>query len=86
MRTTVTLDLDVAVRLRQLAKEGDMSFKEAVNSTLRRGFDAERATAIPYSMPTYEMGLRADFDLTKAGSLAATLEDEAVLAKLELRK
>jgi len=69
-----------------LAKDGDMSFKDAVNTTLRRGFDAELVPAAPYVMPTYDMGLRVGIDLTKAGALAAALEDEVTLAKLELRK
>ncbi|MEN8114897.1 MAG: hypothetical protein ABFS21_10985 [Actinomycetota bacterium] len=37
MRTTVALDPDVAEKLRQLMKERDITFKEAVNSTLRMG-------------------------------------------------
>lgn len=86
MRTTVTLDPDVAARLRELTRDRDMSFKEAVNSTLRRGFDAASAPATPYTLPVYDMRLRAGMDLTKAGDLAAALEDEATLAKLELRK
>jgi hypothetical protein len=38
-RTTVTLDPDLAAELRALARERGVSFKEALNSTLRRGFD-----------------------------------------------
>jgi hypothetical protein len=86
MRTTVTLDPDVATRLRRLAKDSDISFKEAVNSTLRRGFDAERMPADPYTLPTYDLGLRPGIDLAKAAALAADLEDDNTLAKLELRK
>ena len=37
MRTTLTLDDDVAARLKQL--EGFSSFKEAVNAALRAGLD-----------------------------------------------
>lgn len=86
MRTTVTLDPDVAARLQALVRHRDISFKDAVNSTLRRGFDAEVVPSAPYTLPTYDMGLRPGIDLTKAAALAADLEDEAVLAKLELRK
>lgn len=86
MRTTVTLEPDLAAQLRQLAKDGDMSFKEAINSTLRRGLTARQTAAEPYTMPTYDMGLRPGIDLIKAGTLAAALEDEATVAKLELRK
>ena len=37
MRTTLTLDDDVAARLRQL--DGFSSFKDAVNAVLRAGLD-----------------------------------------------
>lgn len=82
----MTLDPDVAVRLQELTRGGEMSFKEAVNSTLRRGFDAERVHSTAYTLPTYDMRLRSGLDLTKAGALAAALGDEAIVAKLELRK
>lgn len=39
MRTTVTLDPDVARRLRELGRKRNLSFKEALNATLRRGLD-----------------------------------------------
>lgn len=37
VRTTLTLDDDVAKRLRQIAQRTRRSFKELVNDTLRRG-------------------------------------------------
>jgi len=37
MRTTLTLDDDVAALLKRLQKEGDQSFKCLVNDLLRRG-------------------------------------------------
>jgi len=40
MRTTLTIDDDVAARLRQLRESGGGSFKELVNDVLRRGLDA----------------------------------------------
>ena len=38
MRTTLTIDADVAERLRQEAASGKRSFKEIVNDCLRAGF------------------------------------------------
>ena len=50
MRTTLTLDDDVAARLKRLT--GFSSFKEAVNEALRAGLDQLEApptkAAIPY--------------------------------------
>lgn len=43
MRTTLTLDDDVAAALERLRKARKLSLKRAVNETLRRGL--ERATA-----------------------------------------
>jgi hypothetical protein len=86
MRTTVTLDPDVAAQLRQLAKERGLSFKEVLNTTLRAGFTKGRAEAAPHRQRTYHMGQRPDIDLDKALRLAGALEDEAAVTKLELHK
>lgn len=40
MRTTLTLDDDVAVRIERLRKEKDTSLKEIVNGLLRKALDA----------------------------------------------
>ena len=40
MRTTLTLDDDVAAKLTDFARRKRLSFKEAVNTVLRRGFVA----------------------------------------------
>lgn len=55
MRTTLTLDDDVAARLEQLRTRGDRSFKVLVNDLLRLGLaagDRERPAARgPYTRP-----------------------------------
>jgi hypothetical protein len=86
MRTTVTLDPDVAGRLRRLAAERGTSFKEALNVTLRAGLDAASRPAGPYAEVTRDLGVQPGVDLTKALGLAAELEDEATIRELELRK
>jgi hypothetical protein len=40
VRTTLTLDDDLAARLKKLAQRKGISFKEALNSVLRRGLSA----------------------------------------------
>lgn len=37
MRTTLTLDPDVAARLKKAVADGNVSFKDVVNDALRRG-------------------------------------------------
>lgn len=86
VRTTVSLDPDVAAKLRQLAAERKMSFKSAVNSALRAGLEAGRAPSRPYHEVTADLGVHATVNLTKALRLAAELEDEETIRKLELRK
>lgn len=59
MRTTLTLDSDVAVRLRKLQDGRDLSWKEAVNTALRRGLDALDRPAEdrpPYRMRPVDLG------------------------------
>lgn len=46
MRTTLTLDPDVAALLKKAVARGEVSFKEAVNDALRRGL-ADVASAKP---------------------------------------
>lgn len=86
MRTTVTLDADVASSLQALARERGVSFKEALNSTVRLGLRGGTGAERPYRVPFRPLGLREGVDLDKALRLAGELEDEALLRKLELRK
>lgn len=86
MRTTVTLDPDVAARLQRLAVERGTSFKETLNTTLRAGLDAGEAAAKPYREVTRRLGVRPGVDLAKALQLAAAHEDEEIIRKLESRK
>lgn len=41
MRTTLTLDPDVAAMLKKVVAKGDVSFKQAVNDAMRRGLTTE---------------------------------------------
>lgn len=86
MRTTVTIDADLAAKLRRIARERGISFKEALNTLLRAGLGAEAKTARPYRIRARRLGLRPGLDLDKALRLAAALEDEETVRKLELRK
>lgn len=81
MRTTVTLDEDVAARLREVARERGVSFKEALNGAVRTGLGAE-PTARPYRVPARRMGLREGVDLDHALALAGQLEDEELIRRL----
>jgi len=87
MRTTVPLDPDVAAKLKEEMRKKDISFKEALNSSVRRGLDSGTSTGgKPYKVRTARMGARPGVNLDKALQLAGELEDEEILRKMALRK
>lgn len=86
MRTTVTLDQDVASKLKQITLERGVSFKTALNDVLRSGLNGSAPTARPYRINARPMGVRKGIDLTHALRLAGELEDAEIVRKLELHK
>jgi hypothetical protein len=57
-----------------------------VNAVLRRGLDDGAGAREPFRIEARALGLRPGIDLDRALELAARLEDEETLRKLELRK
>jgi hypothetical protein len=87
VRTTITLDDDLAAQLRRLARETGRPFKQIVNEALRAGLLPRPASSTgDPSFPTYPLGLRAGIDLDRARHLATAMEDDEIARKLELRK
>lgn len=86
MRTTLTLDPDVAAKLRDEARRRGISFKEAVNSNLRRGLAAAGPVSSAYRVRPRPMRAKPGIDLDRAREVADRLEDEEVLRKMSLRK
>ena len=87
MRTTVTLDPDVAAKLKEETRKRGISFKEALNSSVRRGLDSGgRTDGKPYKVRTAKLGAQPGVNLDKALRLAGELEDEEILRKMALRK
>jgi Ribbon-helix-helix protein, copG family len=86
MRTTVTLDPDVAEQVKALARRRNLSFKVALNDAIRAGLAAERGGKRAYRVPARPMGLRPGLDITHALRMADSLEDEEIVRKLEVRK
>jgi hypothetical protein len=59
MRTTLTLDDDVAVQIERLRKERDASLKDVVNDVLRRGLrdlNSPQKKRKPFRTKGYDMG------------------------------
>jgi hypothetical protein len=86
MRTTVTLDPDVAAKLHEVARERDVSFKVALNDAVRAGLNAPIQASRKYRSPSWDMGVRPEVNLDKALTLAGELEDAEIRRKLELGK
>lgn len=79
MRTTVTLESDVELRLQALMRDRGLSFKQAVNSALRTGLGMSPRADVVF--PVYDLG-EPLVDLTHAGRLAAAMEDDEIVRKL----
>lgn len=79
MRTTVTLDSDVELKLHKLMRTRDLTFKQAINTALRTGLGMTERADI--SFPVFDLGEPLT-DLTHAGRLAAAMEDEELARKL----
>jgi Ribbon-helix-helix protein, copG family len=87
MRTTVTLDDDVAAKLKEEARRQKTSFKEVLNSSVRQGLRASTPQATePYRLHPRALRARPGVDLDRALALAGELEDAEILRKLSLRK
>jgi hypothetical protein len=88
MRTTLTLDDQLARELKEVAHKTGKSFKEVVNETLHNGLRPKRAPVPkPYRLETVSLGgVRPGINLDKALSIADAIEDEEIARKLEMRK
>ncbi|MGH2539467.1 MAG: CopG family transcriptional regulator [Actinomycetota bacterium] len=74
-RTTLTLEDDVAERLRDLSRREGRSIKEVVNDTLRAGLShRDRGPVEPYQVPARAMGLRSGIDLDDIQALVDRLD------------
>lgn len=59
MRTTVTLDRDVAQAVQRLRRERGLGLSEAVNQLIRSGLRA-KAPRAPFRQRVHGLGLRID--------------------------
>ena len=77
MRTTLTLDDDVARKLKELAHRRRVTFKEVVNDVLRRGLSVRtllEEEGEPYRVSTFRSGMRPGVDPQRLNQLSDDLE------------
>ena len=80
MRTTLTLDDDVASMLRKLQEEEGKPFKDTVNDVLRLGMMRIESRKLPhYSTPEVEAGPCRYPDLDNVSDLLSVAEGEDYL-------
>ena len=80
MRTTVTLDDDLAVQLERRRAERGVSFKEALNEAVRRGLavNDEQACAVPpVTTRPLDLGTRLIGDMDSVPETLAIAEGES---------
>ena len=78
MRTTLTLDADVAAKAKRGAARLGKPFKSVINAALRIGLDEvlKPAAAKPYRTKSFPMGLKPGFSYDNIGELLAQVEGE----------
>lgn len=79
MRTTLTLDDDLAARLKQLTRETGRSFKEVTNEVLRRGLfagDMPGDPPAPFEVDPKACGFKPGVDPLKLNQIYDDLETE----------
>ncbi len=84
MRTTLTIDDDVAAILQKKSRQEGHSFKEVVNDVLRAGLAAggeKPARRKRIKVVGWPLGLRPGIDPTKLNQLVDELEVEEFLRK-----
>jgi len=76
VRTTLTLEEDVAARMKREARKSGKSFKQEVNEALREGLTARRAAKKPppFEVKTRSMGHYLGLDYDNIGVLLEHVE------------
>lgn len=82
MRTTVTLDPDTLALVRQVMRERQVPFKQAVNDAIRGGLAPRNA---PFRTQTATLGLPS-VNLDRALAVASDLEDDELVRKSRIGK
>ncbi len=79
MRTTLTIDDDLAGLLKRRARELGVPFKVLLNRTIRAGLGGEAKPQIPNPPKTvpHSFGFKPGIDLDKLNQLVDELESEA---------
>ena len=88
MRTTLTLDADVANLIAEEVHRRRQPFKQVVNDALRRGLTpgARRAPSSRYRVRPHVAAVLPGIDRAKLNALADEREDLALVARLRAHR
>lgn len=85
MRTTLTMDDDLAQSIEDMRARRQLSFREAIDQLLRAGLQSLEqgpTKSKPYSGPVFRCGLKPGIDPNRMNQLADQLEVEEHLKKM----
>jgi hypothetical protein len=85
MRTTVTLEPDLAKKVKALAHRRGLSFKQALNEVIRRGLTrpVQQGARTKYTVHPHMGGFRPGIDPGKLNQLVDQLEVEDFIAEAQ---
>ena len=89
MRTTLTIEDDLAAQIEERRRREGLSLKQVVNGLLREGLRGGRQAPRPkkYRTRPHKLGMRAGFDPARLNQLVDELETDAQLEReAELRE
>jgi hypothetical protein len=82
MRTTLTLEPDVALKIKKRMAERKLTLKDAINQTLRAGLDATEAQrSAPFKVEPYAFKFKPGIDPNKLNQLLDELDAEEFIHK-----
>lgn len=84
MRTTLTLERDVAQRIKQEMRRTGQGLKATINEALRRGLNTagKRTTHARFKVQPHPFGVKPGVDLDRINQLVDELEVEEAAGKL----
>ena len=87
MRTTLTLDPDVAQTLRTRMATRKAPMKQVINEALRRGLSIEpESPSKPFRVKAYSLGMQPGIDILKLNQLADELDAPKLGVRTPRRK
>ncbi|WP_336087094.1 antitoxin [Nocardia sp. SSK8] len=85
MRTTLTLDADVARLVEDAVHRARSSMKQVINDALRRALSQPRAQGEAFQQQVHVATLAPGLDLAGFNRLADELEDQAIVDSMRER-